>query len=178
MKLKLITLATILLFAGCSSTQQNLTVNKEAVEKTKNKIEQSISSADDARELNSQWFYKRDSRVPLTVVNMAYTNPKIKDTVEYKRYVNILNTLNKNPKALDEILGVKISDKFFPIKVVDFDSSEESLLKFTSSYKNRHSDKEILTDILRPDYEKPSAEILLRLDFDKLQDGVLSLEGY
>jgi len=52
------------------------------------------------------------------------------------------------------------------------------LLKFSAVYKNRFESKEVLNDILRFEGNAPQAELMLRINFEKLQDGDFVVEGY
>ena len=154
-------------FVGCGSSSLNLT--KEQY------IKKNIEKSKEMQKKYSKW--SDDEKIPLTIVAVGYVNPEIKKTKEYKRYKNVLNLLNKNSTALDSVLGFKLSDKFYPIKVVDFEKGD-NLLKFNAAYDKRFDNKDVLTDILRPTNEHPSAEILFRINYNKLQNGVLQIEGY
>ena len=126
----------------------------------------------------SKWYEGREERVPLTITAVAYINPKLKMTPEYKYYKNLVEILKKEQKESSNVLGFRLNEKFSDIQVVDFESSQVESQKFNAMYLNRFSSKDVLTDILRPDKEHSSAQILLRVNYKKLQDGVLALEGY
>ena len=155
----------IFLFIGCTnSTNLSKDTLIKKVNKS-NKIQKNYSKWNEAK------------KIPLKIVAIGYINPAIKKSIEYKRFINTLKLINKNTKILNKIVGFKITEKFYPIKVVDFEK-DNNLLKFNAAYEKRFDDKEVLTDILRPTNEHPSAEILFRINYDKLKKGILQIEGY
>ncbi len=161
---KLILLFSAIFFIGCGSNQLSPHSLKKELKKEHKEY--------------SHWFLDQSERVPLKIVVLGYVDPEVKYTKEYKRYINLFKQIKKNPTILNKITNSNFTDKFWPIKVVNFDSKEIYLQKFVAVYKNRFEDKEVLNDILRPDVEKPSAEILIRLNYQDLKKGKLTLEGY
>jgi WD40 repeat protein len=177
-KQKLLKLAVILfLFIGCANDTQTAKINvvkKDAkVTTIQQKVAKAFNNAQTLKKEHSKWF-DRDEKVPLTIIATAYIDPKAPRTKEYQLYKAYAKIIAKNPS----ILGKEISSKFSSIKFVDYSKSEKAKNKFNASYNYRYKNKKILTDILRPDTEKPSAEILIRLNYEELKKGNLTIEGY
>ena len=169
-------LTAILLLVGCQQTTNNLqTPLKESValQSQQQKVSQAFSNANDLQEQHSKWF-SRNEKLPLTIIATAYLDPDATDTMEYKEYIKIIKSLTKD----NSILGKELNAKYSTIKFINFDTNENAMEKFNAAYEHRYSNKEKLSDILRPDIETPSQELLIRLNLEELNKGNLTIEGY
>ncbi len=121
----------------------------------------------------SRWF-QRDEKLPLTIIATAYIDPKTLKTPEYKKYKKLLKAIQQHPS----LLGNKITSKFSSIEFVDFKTTQSAQDKFSVAYRMKHHDKEQLNDIFLDGENKPSAELLIYLNYEELQKGYLTIEGY
>ena len=137
------------------------------------KVEKALQTSQQLQQKHSKWF-QRDDKIPLTIITTAYINPKATKTKEYYAYKKLVKKLEKNPS----LLGEDIAQRFSPIIFKDYAKDQLAQEKFNIAYRLKHEDKESLTDALRPTHEKSSAEILLHLNFEELQNGNLTIEGY
>ncbi|RLA82378.1 MAG: hypothetical protein DRG78_07345 [Epsilonproteobacteria bacterium] len=162
----------LFLFVGCSNqptTPKNIT--------TQEKVNLAFKNAEDLQDSYSSWDNAQE-KLPLTIIAIAYMDPDITDTKEYQEYLTMIKKIQKDIKYLDEIAGTNLSNKYSSIKFIDFEESEDAQNRFNIAYQYRHKDKITLTDALRPDREKSSAELLIRLNLEELQKGNLTIEGY
>ena len=166
--------AVIFLWSGCSSVKP---VQPQGYKEKQNLSKDLKVEAEKAKQY-AKWYVDQEQKVPLTIIALAYSNPKIKTTKEYKRYKKFIALLKKDPSKLKLLVSEDILEKFSPINIVDFDEDHQNLLKYSAVYKNRLSSKEVLNDILRFDDQKPQAEIMLSIDLSRLENGEFVLQGY
>jgi hypothetical protein len=177
---KLIPLVLIaLLFIGCQpqTSSSNIIKNSKASSAQQTKVAKAFSDAESLHTSHSKWF-ERSEKLPLTIIATAYIDNDVLKTKEYRIYRSIIKQIQKDITILDKLSGKDISSKYSSIKFVDYHKSSDAKAKFNAAYNNRYSDKEKLTDILRPDVEKPSQELLIRLNLEELKKGNLTIEGY
>ena len=177
MKKSIIKLVIFLLFiVGCQEANKvapkTFLQKSNDIEKINLKVSQGFDKAEDLKQSHSKW-YDREEKLPLTIIATAYINPEVLDTKEYKLYTGLVKKIAKNPKLLGDV-----SKKYSSVKYVNYLKNSEAKRKFIAAYKNRFNDKEVLTDILRPDNETPSQELLIRINYDELKKGNLTIEGY
>ncbi|NPA65870.1 MAG: hypothetical protein GXO11_03210, partial [Epsilonproteobacteria bacterium] len=124
-----VVIATTVVLTGCGSkTAEPANVLEQ--KQLDDKVEHLRDRSDDY----SKWYVDQDDRVPLTIVGIGYVDPRVKQTKEYKRYKNFLAMLQKDPSKISLLLSEEVTEKFYPIRIVDFESDEDSLLKFSAVY--------------------------------------------
>ncbi len=178
MKKTIYIILTVLFIVGCqsqptTSNPASIATNNKASSSQQAKVAKAFSDAKALQASHSKWF-NRIEKLPLTIITTAYIDPEVLKTKEYKAYKILVRKIQKNPS----ILGKDIASKYSSITFLDYSTSRDVQNKFNAAYTNRYSDKIILTDILRPDTEKPSQELLLRLNYKELKKGNLTIEGY
>jgi len=166
----------VLFIISCSTpktpTSNLLVANKEGVQ-LQHKVNQAFEDAPLLQEKHSKW-YNREEKLPLTIVTTAYIDPATTKTKEYYAYKKLIQKIAKNPA----LLGEEFNAKYTSIKFVDFAKSADAQRKFQAAYNLQRDDKEKLSDILQPDQEHPSQELLLFLDLEELNKGHLTIRGY
>lgn len=182
-----IALVSSVLITGCtmpkipqlqqSQAKLNLTKNTQAAQTIEDKILNAIDNNEDIRNSYSKWFDRKD-KLPLTIIATGYIDPDTIDTKEYEEYINIIKKISKNPKLLDKYSNSKLSEKYSSIKFVEYDTNKDSKRKLNLAYTYKYKDKDKLSDGLRPDIEKPSQELLITLNYEELEKGNLTIEGY
>ncbi|MDA7817897.1 hypothetical protein N9A28_06870 [Sulfurimonas sp.] len=172
-------LAIILILLGCQGQQpkSNILKTDPAITKLQTKVAKAFENAPTLHVNNSKWF-DRVEKLPLTIITTAYIDNEATKTKEYKIYKQLIKKIEKDITILDKLSGKKISDRYSSVEFIDYSKSEYAKEKFNSSYTNRYEEKSTLTDVLRPDVEKPSQELLIRLNYKELKKGNLTIEGY
>ncbi len=177
----IIALLAALLLIGCQQTkspkQANIQKTNSATLKQQAKVSQAFKDAPTLDMKNSKWF-DRTEKLPLTIITTAYIDNEVIKTKEYKIYRQLIKKIEKDITILDKLSGKNISSKYSSIKFIDYDKSKYTKAKFHAAYTNRYKDKSTLSDVLRPDIEKSSQELLIRLNYEELKKGNLTIEGY
>ena len=133
----------------------------------------SIQHKTSIQEKYSKWF-DREEKLPLTIVAVGFDDPKTRSTYEYKALKKMINAIAHDRSLLPDSIALK----YTTIDFKDFSTSNYAKKKFNVIFSNKQIPKETLNDILRPDKEKPSAELFIFLDQKQLQNGDLLLQGY
>ncbi len=178
---KLLTISTALLLLGCQTeptiNPTSIATNNQVSSSQQTKVAKAFENSKALEASHSKWF-DRQERLPLTIITTAYIDNEVIKTKEYKAYKILIKKIQKDITLLDKLSGKKMSSKYSSVSFVDYDKDSRAKAKFNAAYTNQHSDKDKLTDILRPDIEKPSQELLIRLNLNELKKGNLTIEGY
>ncbi|MDA7816825.1 WD40 repeat domain-containing protein [Sulfurimonas sp.] len=140
-------------------------------------IAYAFDNAEEISETYSSWF-NRNEKLPLTIIATAYIDNQAIKTEEYKKYKQLIQKISKDKTLLDRLSNSDISSKYSTIKYIDYKKSSLHINKFNAAYTNRHSSKDKLSDILKPETELPSQELTIGLNYKELKKGNLTIEGY
>jgi hypothetical protein len=175
-----VTVAALLLLSGCQK-QPKPESEKQLVEKERpvkeDRLAKAIENADALKAMHSSW-ETLTQPVPLTIVATAYIDNAAKTAPEFDAYKKLLQKISEDPSLLDSFSERSISARYSGISVIDYDRSALHRARFNAAYTHRLDAKEKLTDVLRPDIETSSAELLIRLNYEELRKGNLTIEGY
>ncbi len=175
-----LTLLAAFFLIGCQSQPKTsnsvLKTNKQSSAQQE-KVSKAFEDSKALEASHSKWF-DREEKLPLTIIATAYIDNEVIKTKEYKSYKILIKKIQKDITLLDKLSGKDISSKYSSIKFIDYNKDSNAIAKFHATYSNQHNDKDKLTDILRPDIETPSQELIIRLNLAELKKGNLTIEGY